>query len=107
MSTCCDQEDTKQLIATRSNEFQITLAQTNGDVPITTATIECSLYDNGVLVATSDITLTHIGNGVYQGIFPLLPLKAGRSYDLRMVVTIASVVVIDERCPIPVVSACL
>jgi hypothetical protein len=59
------------------------------DAAITTATVTAGLYDPaGVLVTSSDISLTHDDAGVYEGWMPdSLSLTEGAVYTLKITAT--------------------
>lgn len=74
---------------------------TRTKLPVTGLTIEIKIYDSDdVLVPSSDITLTDVGGGVYEGIEPLLATVDKTIYKLEIKVLFGSTPVWYFKGPI-------
>lgn len=73
----------------------------------TTAVVTAKLYEGDTLVEDSDVTLSHVGNGVYQGQWPVLDVIADEpnqtKYEIEFSITISGNVVHYLRGPITAV----
>jgi hypothetical protein len=100
---CGDQSlEDLQLQVDQTNELVLTIKYSRSGDPIpNTSAITCAFEDGGTVVTGSAITLGPESSGVFSGIFPILTtMERGRTYDLRIMVTIEGTLVINKTFPV-------
>lgn len=104
--TCGDQSlDSLTFETEQTNELVVTITYTRSGSPIPgDSVVQAALYDGDTMVLGSNITLASETNGVFAGVFPLIPsLETGRAYDLRLMADIGPTRVIDKRLEVTTV----
>lgn len=89
----------------QTNELVLTITYTRNRQSIpNNSLVECQLEDGGpsniTVITNSNITLGSESNGVFSGVFPIVVVEKGRTYDMRVKVTINAILKVNKTFPV-------
>lgn len=100
VTIACNEQSLEDLnfAVDQTNELVLTITYTRTREPIpNNSAVTASLEDGGVTVSGSNVNLGPESGGVFSGIFQILAgTERGRTYDLRVTVTIGGTQVINK-----------